>query len=73
MVERDTLPKEERTDFVALVKGQGCHSKLGRRGGRQEISLGHNCADNVGTPIHEFLHALGKKFSLIIEWNIVFF
>ena len=37
-------------------------SKLGRIGGRQELSLGNRCADNVGTPLHELMHAIGNCF-----------
>merc|ERR1719436_687914 len=29
------------------------------QGGRQDLSLGTGCASDVGTPIHEFMHALG--------------
>merc|ERR1712018_109725 len=37
----------------------GCWSKLGMRGGRQLLSLDNGCVGDVGTPIHEFMHALG--------------
>ena len=53
----------EERDFIQIVRvGKGiCHSQVGKIGGRQDISLGHGCASDVGTPLHEFMHALGKK------------
>lgn len=35
-----------------------CHSKVGRAGGRQILSLGEGC-HNVGSAIHELCHAIG--------------
>jgi len=41
----------------------GCWSMLGKQGGKQELSLWSNgnwgCAFSPGTPIHEFMHAIG--------------
>lgn len=43
----------------------GCWSYIGRRGGRQELSLrppdgdGCHCLCDVGRPLHEMMHALG--------------
>src|SRR4051794_17644050 len=50
----------ERTnerDYVSIYKGDGCHSRLGKTGGRQDMSLANNCPQ--GTVAHEFMHALG--------------
>ena len=42
------------------MQGYGCYSHIGRIGGKQDLSLGDGCARNVGTPLHEFMHALGS-------------
>lgn len=35
-----------------------CYSNVGRRGGRQIVSIGLGCL-RLGTPIHEIMHVLG--------------
>ena len=45
-----------------------CFSSVGRRGGKQLLSLGKGCK-YVGVVMHEFMHALGKdtfRFIIII-------
>ena len=44
-------------DFVRFVAGGGCSSNVGRRGGRQDITLGPNCT--AGNAIHEIGHTVG--------------
>ena len=44
-------------DFVRFVPGGGCSSNVGKRGGRQDITLGPNCT--TGNTIHEIGHAVG--------------
>lgn len=44
-------------DFVRFVPGGGCSSQVGRRGGRQNITLGTNCT--TGNTIHEIGHTVG--------------
>lgn len=44
-------------DFVRFVPGGGCSSMVGRRGGRQDITLGGGCT--TGNTIHEIGHAVG--------------
>ena len=44
-------------DFVRFVPGGGCSSNVGRRGGRQDITLGPNCT--TGNAIHEIGHTVG--------------
>ena len=45
------------TDYVAFVPGSGCMSSVGRRGGRQLVTLGDACT--AGNCIHEIGHTLG--------------
>jgi hypothetical protein len=46
-------------DYVHVTKeDDGCHSQLGRIGGRQDLNLGPGCFEE-GTVIHELLHAMG--------------
>ena len=47
------------TDNVSIMRGGGCYSSLGKRGGKQDLSLAQGCTYSVGTPIHEFMHAIG--------------
>lgn len=44
-------------DYLYFTTGSGCSSRVGRQGGRQDISMGAGC----GTPqaIHEIGHAVG--------------
>ncbi|TKR63567.1 hypothetical protein L596_027380 [Steinernema carpocapsae] len=45
-------------DYVYFTRAGGCHSMLGKVGGKQIISLDVGCLD-VGTIIHELMHAAG--------------
>ena len=49
----DPLPK----DYIEFVRLEGCWSYVGKRGGRQEISLDDGCTGRAST--HELGHALG--------------
>ena len=49
-----------KADYIGIERGSGCSSAVGVRGGRQRLKLGTNCANSVGTPIHEFMHAIGN-------------
>jgi astacin (peptidase family M12A) len=44
-------------DYVSFEAQDGCFSQVGRRGGKQVISLGEGC--QVGQAIHEIGHAVG--------------
>jgi hypothetical protein len=44
-------------DYVRFITGDGCSSRVGRRGGEQTIKLGSGC--NRGAAIHEIGHAIG--------------
>ncbi|KAG7493141.1 high choriolytic enzyme 1-like [Solea senegalensis] len=52
------VPRKSQINYVSIVKKDGCWSKVGRRGGEQELSLGYNCVNN-GHIQHELMHALG--------------
>ena len=58
------VPRTTHRDYIRIYRGGGCSSLVGRKGGVQDLSLGNYCATNVGTPIHEFLHALGNVWNL---------
>jgi hypothetical protein len=47
----------QHPDFVHFQQGGGCSSMVGRRGGRQNITLGAGCT--MGNAIHEIGHAVG--------------
>ena len=54
-----TFPERtDENDYVRLVRGSGCSSSVGRKGGQQTISLGKGC-ENLGIIIHELMHAIG--------------
>lgn len=50
--------RTNQVDFVDIIKGDGCWSFLGRRGGRQELSMRDTCFGR-GIAEHEYMHALG--------------
>ncbi|EYC45170.1 hypothetical protein Y032_0436g1425 [Ancylostoma ceylanicum] len=49
---------KEATDKIRVFYEKGCWSFVGRRGGKQDLSLGKGC-DSVATATHELGHALG--------------
>ena len=55
------VPRKKQRDYVYIMKGQGCHSKVGRQKGRQILSLGRGCVYK-GIVEHELMHAIGKTF-----------
>jgi hypothetical protein len=52
------VPRTGQRDFIHIKKGSGCHSKVGRCGGMQEVSLGSGCV-YTGIAVHELMHAVG--------------
>ncbi|XP_071502855.1 zinc metalloproteinase nas-6-like [Diadema antillarum] len=53
------VQRTNQRDYVEVFPGNGCYSLVGRVGGRQQLSLGVGCTTNLGTIIHEFMHAIG--------------
>jgi len=53
------IPRTTEPDYIAIHRGEGCWSKLGKTGGKQQLSLAKGCAYDVGTPVHELMHAIG--------------
>ena len=47
----------EHKDFVTFRAGSGCSSSVGRQGGQQFVTLGHECT--AGNCIHEIGHTVG--------------
>jgi len=52
------VQRSNQRDYIDFFVGGGCYSQVGRRGGRQEISLGNGCWYSH-TVSHEIMHALG--------------
>ena len=60
LIRRTESNKKWYKDYISIYRGTGCFSSIGRVGnGKQYLSLGNKCANDVGTPIHEIMHALG--------------
>jgi len=55
------IERTNETDYIRVHRERKCSSKVGKIGGAQDLSLAPGCARTVGTPIHEFMHALGFK------------
>ena len=57
------IPRTTEFDYISIYRGEGCTSWVGKHGGKQLLSLARGgCASNVGVPMHEFMHAIGKIF-----------
>ncbi|HEY8607967.1 MAG TPA: Dot/Icm T4SS effector Zinc-dependent metalloprotease LegP [Noviherbaspirillum sp.] len=54
---RTTANAAQYPDYVYFTSAGGCWSEIGRRGGRQDLSLDTGCT--TGNAIHEIGHALG--------------
>ena len=54
-------PRRYESDYILIraYRDDGCSSFVGRRGGRQTLTLGPGC-NSQGTILHELCHALGK-------------
>lgn len=52
------VERTNQKDYIVFEDdGKGCYSYIGRRGGRQTLSLAKNCS--TGSTIHEIGHTLG--------------
>ncbi|XP_067673194.1 MAM and LDL-receptor class A domain-containing protein 1-like isoform X1 [Haliotis asinina] len=51
-------PRTIEPDYIRILPDGGCSSSVGRKGGKQKVSIDSNC-DNKGTIMHELMHALG--------------
>ena len=56
------VPRNGQDSYIFITNGSGCHSAIGRTGGRQVVSLDRSSAgtcQTVGIAVHELSHALG--------------
>jgi len=53
------IERTNQADYVEIYKGSGCSSNVGKVGGKQQLSLASGCLYDIGTPFHEFMHAIG--------------
>ncbi|CAH1793650.1 unnamed protein product [Owenia fusiformis] len=51
-------PRKTEKDYLLFTRKDGCWSRVAKRGGAQDVSIGIGCT-RVGTIMHEMLHALG--------------
>lgn len=51
------VPRTNEPDYVDFIPGPGCSSFVGRRGGRQVITVGDGCTE--GNMKHEIGHCIG--------------
>ena len=55
------VPRTRESDYLIISSERtGCWSSVGRIGGAQQLNLqSPGCLTTVGTPVHEFMHAVG--------------
>ncbi|XP_066922926.1 bone morphogenetic protein 1-like [Clytia hemisphaerica] len=51
-------PRENEKDYVEFAMNYGCNADVGRRGGRQIVSLGDGCL-HTSVVVHEIGHVIG--------------
>ncbi|MBL4634950.1 MAG: hypothetical protein JKY56_13845, partial [Kofleriaceae bacterium] len=70
--------RTNESDYLYIISGLGCSSRVGHRGGKQLLSLADAC--DAGAGIHEIVHAIGliheharpKRDDFIrVEWSNV--
>ncbi|KAK7080398.1 Meprin A subunit beta [Halocaridina rubra] len=71
------VPRRSHSDYIHILRGQGCSSAVGRTRGVQVVSLGFGCV-HFGVILHELMHAAGfwheqsrydRDDHVIIYWN----
>ncbi|XP_065059024.1 zinc metalloproteinase nas-13-like isoform X2 [Rhopilema esculentum] len=72
-------PRKNEKDYIRIVSGTGCTSKIGRQGGEQIVSIGPGCAEKF-IVMHELMHVMGffhensrydrDQFVKVLWWNI---
>eukprot|EP00058_Branchiostoma_floridae_P022713 XP_002608203.1 hypothetical protein BRAFLDRAFT_90357 [Branchiostoma floridae] len=55
------VPRTTEQDYIHIRKLGGCHSEVGRQGGRQELSLANDCLQK-GTITHHLMRAIGFHY-----------
>jgi len=53
------VPRTNQRDYIFVHSGGGCSSHVGRKGGRQTLSLKRRGCLYRSTVLHEFMHAAG--------------
>lgn len=54
------VPYAGDRNYIRLTStNTGCWSSVGMVGGEQDVNFGQGCINQVGTPMHELMHALG--------------
>ena len=65
MISHRFVERSSEADYLHIFQGSGCWSYVGKMGwGKQELSLANGCVWGLGTPIHEFMHAIGKYINI---------
>ncbi|XP_065302574.1 astacin-like metalloprotease toxin 5 isoform X4 [Dermacentor albipictus] len=52
------VARRKHENYLHIMRGDGCSSPVGRRGGAQKLSLGRDCLYQ-GIIVHELTHAVG--------------
>ena len=53
------IPHTTEPDYITIISDRGCHSRIGKIGGKQDVSLQKGGCFSRGTIIHELIHTLG--------------
>jgi hypothetical protein len=53
------IERTTENDYINITSGRGCHSRIGKIGGKQDVSLQKGGCFSRGTIIHELIHTLG--------------